>query len=290
MIKLDHSLFSLKTEFIMSHLFTRKIKPPVSLTSPALWFIFKGDEILVYSNHPDTIIPRAMDIGTFNLEIIRQQYLGTYKDIDCFAVEVAPDTPLPPHMSFKSLRQVYEKIANDDLYMLAGRAKQILQWDRQSQFCAQCGHKTVFSDHEFAKNCVNCGLITFPTISPAIIVLVSRGNQLLLARSPHFAPGVYSTLAGFVEPGETAEQTVVREVREEVGILIKNIRYVASQPWPFPHNLMLGYSAEYDSGEIEIDGKEIESAQWFSVDQLPLLPMKGSIGWQLINSFLAKFK
>ena len=131
-----------------------------------------------------------------------------------------------------------------------------------------------------------CGLLQFPRLSPAIIVLVRRGERLLLARSRQTPPGMYSVLAGFVEPGETLEQAVEREVKEEVGISVSNIRYFGSQPWPFPHSLMIGFTAEHAEGELDIDRNEMEDAGWYSVDRLPMLPPPISIARRLIDDFL----
>ena len=133
-----------------------------------------------------------------------------------------------------------------------------------------------------------CKLSVYPRISPAVIVLVERGDEILLARSPHFVPGVYSTLAGFVEPGETLEGTVRREIHEEVGVHVDNICYFGSQPWPFPNSLMIGFRADYASGDLTIDGVEIEAAGWFRRDNLPKLPFKVSIARSLIEAFLAE--
>ncbi len=139
---------------------------------------------------------------------------------------------------------------------------------------------------ELARICPACGFISFPRLSPAVIMSIIKEDHILLARSPRFPSGMYSTLAGFVEPGETLEEAVKREVREEVNIRIGNISYVASQPWPFPHSIMIGFSADYAGGEIEIDGDEIEDAGWFSVEDLPILPSKITIARLLIDRFV----
>jgi NAD+ diphosphatase len=164
---------------------------------------------------------------------------------------------------------------------------QLLHWDKKTQYCGSCGAVTARSKIELAKHCDACKALYYPQISPVMLVLIWRENEILLARSPHFLPGTYSLLAGFVEVGETLEQTVVRETMEEVGLTIKNIRYCASQPWPFQSNLMLGFTAEYDSGAIKIDYKELEDAQWFSIDNLPGLPNTVSLSRQIIDVFLA---
>jgi NAD+ diphosphatase len=141
---------------------------------------------------------------------------------------------------------------------------------------------------ERAKKCPNCGLLHFPRLAPAIIVAIERGDRLLMARSRRFTTGMYSVLAGFVEPGESLEETVAREVKEEVGISLKDIKYFGSQPWPFPHSLMIGFTATYASGEIVMDDSEIEDAGWFTVDSLPPLPGKISIARKLIDGFIEK--
>jgi NAD+ diphosphatase len=139
---------------------------------------------------------------------------------------------------------------------------------------------------ELSKICPACKFISFPRLSPAVIMSVVRGKEILLARSPRFPAGMYSTLAGFVEPGETLEETVAREVQEEVNVEVCNIRYIDSQPWPFPHSLMIGFSAQYAGGDIRVDNNEIEDAQWFSRDNLPLLPTRMSIARHLIELFI----
>lgn len=185
------------------------------------------------------------------------------------------------------MRALYGKLP-DDLFLLAGRAAQIIEWDRTHQFCGRCGAPTQYAQGERAKRCPMCGLVSFPRLSPAIIVLVERGDEVLLAQGANFVGGFYSTLAGFVEPGESLEEAVHREINEEVGIEVKNVCYFGSQPWPFPHSLMIGFTAEYASGEIEIDPKEIADAQWFTIDNLPKVPQKLSIARKLIDSYVEK--
>ena len=190
-------------------------------------------------------------------------------------------------MSFKGLRDIFELI-DEAHFQLGARAVQIVAWNRTHQFCSQCGTPTQAHPRDRARICPDCGLQFFPRLSPAIIVLVEKGGELLLARSPRFPPGRYSVLAGFVEPGETLEEAVAREVREEVNIQVDNIRYFGSQSWPFPNSLMLGFTASYAGGEIGIDEDEIVDANWYSPDNLPELPPTISIARQLIDAFLAK--
>jgi NAD+ diphosphatase len=156
------------------------------------------------------------------------------------------------------------------------------------QYCGRCGSRTQTKEKERAKVCPQCGLHNFPRRSPAIIVAVERGEEILLARSAHFPRGMFSVLAGFVEPGETIEECVVREVKEEVGITVGNIRYFGSQPWPFPNSLMLGFTAEYVGGELVLDPTEIAEAGWFRADALPSIPGRISIAGRMIQWFVEK--
>ena len=190
-------------------------------------------------------------------------------------------------MVFRGLRSLFG-LLDEPSFQVAGRAIQIVDWDRDHQFCGRCGARTEDQAGERSKKCPRCGLAAYPRLSPAVIVLVERGGELLLARSPHFPPGMYSTLAGFVDPGETLEQTVAREIREEVGVEVDNVRYFGSQPWPFPSSLMIGFRADHAGGEIAIDDEEIEDAGWFRAGELPRVPPRISIARALIEAFLAE--
>ena len=175
------------------------------------------------------------------------------------------------------------------LTAVAGRALQVIEWDRTHRFCGACATPTVNATGRRAKVCPACGHESFPRLSPAIIVAVERGDEILLARSPHFPPGVHSVLAGFVDPGESAEEAVHREVFEEVGLRVTNVRYFDSQPWPFPNSLMMGFQADYVSGDIRIDNEEIVSAAFFRSDALPtLFPGRVSISQWLLHDFLLR--
>ncbi|MHB0775336.1 NAD(+) diphosphatase [Halomonas sp. WWR20] len=169
-------------------------------------------------------------------------------------------------------------------FSLLATALQVLAWARDHRFCGRCGSIPRRIEHEFAMHCDNCGLRNYPRISPCIITLVTYGKELLLARSPRFPVRRYSTLAGFIEPGETAEQAVRREVAEEVGVQVGRVSFFKSQSWPFPHSLMLGFFAEAASRRIRIDGVEIADAAWFTPDNLPGLPPAYSISRELIDT------
>ena len=254
---------------------------------PALWFAFQGDKLLVQTDRTSLSIPLLTDLKDLGLRFVRRNYMGHLDACHCYAVELAEETEPPAGMAFQGLRQVYGSIP-EDLFSLAGSAKQFVDWDRNHQFCGRCGTSMEMSRTERAKECPRCGLLRFPRLAPAVIVLVERGQELLLARAYAFAPGLYSVIAGFVEPGETLEEAVAREVREEVGLSVQNIRYFGSQPWPFPHSLMVGFTAAYAGGEISRDDGEIEDAGWYTADNLHEIPGKISISRKLIDWYLAK--
>lgn len=208
--------------------------------------------------------------------------VGEWRGQLCYAADVAAFPDLPGAEA-ASLRSVFA-LAGDGAFALAGRAFQLLDWQKQHRFCGQCGSPTQAKAGESAMACPRCGLLAYPRISPAVMVLIRDGDRLLLARSPRFKAGVYSALAGFVEPGETLEECAVREVREEVGVEIANLRYFHSQPWPFPNSLMVAFFADYAGGVITPDPGEIEAADWFPLTALPPLPEPISISRRLIEA------
>lgn len=272
----------------MNRSFIPAVVPPVERAGAAYWFAFRGDRLLVGEQWPEGA-PVLVDFNELGLAWVRQQYLGRLGEQPCFAVELAEQEVIPEGMALQGLRQVYE-LLGEELFGVAGRAVQIVEWDRTHQFCGRCGARTVSMAAERAKQCPECGLVNYPRLSPCIIVLVRRGEEILLARAPRFPAGMYSVLAGFVEPGETLEEAVEREVFEEVGVRVKNITYFSSQPWPFPNSLMIGFMADYAEGEIRPEEAEIEAAGWFRVENLPGLPPRMSIARRLIEAFLGSIK
>jgi NAD+ diphosphatase len=263
-----------------------KALPPAEQNTLAYWFIFKDNLLLVNENAGKVSIPLLPAITGLG-EVLRQQYLGLWEEKHCYSVELASATEAPPGMRWAGLRQLYGLLP-DVFFSLAGEAIQIMDWDRTHQFCGRCGAATVNVANEFSKKCPACGLTSYPRISPAVIVLIEHGNKVLLSRSPHFPKGMYSIQAGFVEPGENLEQAVKREILEEVGIHIKQVKYFGSQPWPFPNSLMIGFTARYAGGELTIDKVEIEEAAWYGIDELPEIPPPLSIARKLIDHFVKK--
>jgi NAD+ diphosphatase len=190
-------------------------------------------------------------------------------------------------MSLYDLRSVYG-LVEEELFAVAGRALVLADWDNTCKFCAQCGKPLDRRAHERAKFCTPCGKSYYPTLSPAIIVAVVKEDQILLARGENFPIGRYSVIAGYVDVGETLEQCVRREVREEAGIEIENISYFGSLPWPCSDSIMVGFTAEYSSGSIQPDGVEITEAGWFKADGLPDVPGKVSLARKLIDWFIER--
>lgn len=269
--------------------FVPLITPPASLDGLSLWFVFQGNELLVSTADARAAVPTVRDPAELGLAVIRRQYLGAYDGCHCFSAEAAPDVAAPDGLAWSGLRPLFG-VLDDPVFAIAGRAVQIMDWDRSHQFCGRCGTTTEMSAVERCRTCPSCGQLHYPRISPVVMALVRRGDRLLLARSPRFAPGMHSALAGFVEAGESLEESLIREVREEVGLEVANPRYFSSQSWPFPHSLMIAFFCDYASGEIEVDGVEIESAAWFSFDALPTLPHTISIARRLIDAAVARMR
>jgi len=250
------------------------------------WFIFHKDRLLTRLDSKGPQIPDRTILAALPGSPAYPHYLGCLDEDDCYCLSLDEAIDLPEGFDFCQLRALGEQI-DTDIFLLAGRASQILHWDRMSRFCGRCGAPTRMKDDERAKQCDHCGNIIYPRISPAIIIAITRGNQILLAHNKNFRNNMYSLIAGFMEPGENFDDTARREVFEEVGIRIRNLRYFASQPWPFPDSLMIGLWGEYESGEITVDGVEIEHAAWFSRDHLPVIPSEISIAGRMIRRFAA---
>lgn len=259
--------------------YTPGVAPPSPPPQGGLWFIVRESRVLIAEDEPR--LPIHLDVVS---ETLRVQYLGQLGESHCFSAEVPRELEAPRGWRWSDLRSLYGRL--DDMhYALAGRAVQIVDWDRTHLYCGVCGTPTVPRRSERSRECPSCGHSAYPRIAPAVMALVRRWpDEILLARSPRFPAGMFSALAGFIEPGETLEQCVHREVLEEVGIRIGNLHYFASQPWPFPHSLMIAFTCDYESGVLAPDGVEIEAANWFKLDGLPQLPTSISIARRLIDA------
>lgn len=232
-------------------------------------------------------LPTDADIERWNLRREDAHRLGSLDESDALAIPIDGriEAPFEP-LALRALAAFLES----GLFGVVGRALHATDWMTTSRFCGRCGTATKRIETERAMECPNCGLHIYPRISPAIITLVRKGDLALLASNAKF-PGVfYSTLAGFAEIGESLEETLVREVHEEAGVNVKDVRYFGSQPWPFPNSLMIAFTAEWESGEIQIDTNELSDAKWFSVDDLPVIPPPLSIARKLIDGWIADVK
>ncbi len=252
------------------------------------WIVVRDGEVLVTGADVDQPVafPTADVCDAFAGHEGAHQ-IGLDGASSVWTTGVAPGAPPPEGHRFVPLRSLHALVPGAD-WTLAGRAVQIVEWARTHRFCGRCGTPTERATGERAMRCPSCGLLSFPRLSPAVIMVVHRNDELLLAHGRAFPTPIYSALAGFVEPGESLEDAVRREVREEVGVEVRDLHYFGSQPWPFPNSLMLGFYAEWAGGEIVIDPDEIVDAQWFHIDDLPPFPGSMSIASQLINGFIAR--
>lgn len=258
---------------------------PSATSSEGYWFIFSDNRLLLEKKGDDFQVPFAVTPLPDLDECSPSRCIGMYGNTPCMLLALEDHTGVTGRFEPVNLRESYSLIPGD-FWIIAGRGSQILRWERDNRYCGRCGSPMTEPADEMIKQCPACSFSAYPRISPAVIMSVTRGREILLGRAPRFPAHMYSTLAGFVEPGETAEEAVRREVYEETGITIRNICYLGSQSWPFPHSLMLGFTAEYAEGEVDIDRMELEDARWFSAEDMPRLPSKISISRKLIDIFL----
>ncbi len=267
--------------FVPQHRLPDDIDVTALVYADALLFVWQGNRLLwCDADH--------FPLGTLpdGLTIRRHALLGKLDGRFVLTLEVADGVEAPAGFSWTGLRSLFSQI-DVGWVALAGRSFQVLEWERTHQFCGCCAAPMRMRSHERGRECTACSFVAYPRISPVVMGLVVREGQLLLARSPHFAPGMYSAVAGFVEVGESLEQALVREIQEETGIRAGNFQYFDSQPWPFPHSLMIAYTAEYLSGEPVPQPDEIEDVRWFDLKALPLLPPPISIAGRLIRAVVA---
>ena len=263
---------------------------PANLSAEAFAFVFRGDKVLVSCEGTTEAapprLPRWGELSALGVSGT-PHYLGALDGVDCVAVGLPDGVPEPPQWRYAGLRSLFFVLPDAHL-ALAARSFQIVDWDATHRFCGRCGTATRDKPGERAKECPACGLVAYPRVSPAMMVLITRGPEVLLARAHRFPPAMFSALAGFVEPGETIEDCIHREVREEVGVEVERIQYFASQSWAFPHSLMIAFTAEYAGGEIRPDETEIAEARWFHFDDVPKLPPSVSIARRLIEATVSR--
>jgi NAD+ diphosphatase len=258
---------------------------PLQPHSALAWCLAFIDGKLLLPDETATAL-RPLALAAFEGLAQSRHYLGRLDEQDCWVLGLRA---MPAGWRALPLRSAMLRFP-DVLMGVAARAAMVLEWDRAHRYCGVCGTPTLMQPHERSRKCPSCGHTAYPRLSPAMMVLVRRGRELLLARSPHYAAGMFSALAGFVEPGESLEDCVHREVAEEVGVTVRDLRYYGSQSWPFPHSLMVAYTAEWAGGEIVPQDGEIEAAGWFDIDALPDIPPRFSIAGHLIRDTVEKLR
>jgi NAD+ diphosphatase len=260
----------------------------LALDDDAIAHVFVRDALVLFGDSPGALPWRFYrDAGLAPARVLSVGRHGGRAHVAVGLHEGVSPKALPEGLRAANLRNWFG-VLDDETLGIAMRAVQVLEWDRTHRYCGACGTPTEQEPHERSKRCPACGLIVYPRISPAMMVLVSRGRELLLGRGLNFPPGRYSALAGFLEAGESIEETVAREVMEEVGVEVKNLRYFGSQSWPFPNSLMIAFHAEWAGGEARANPTELADAQWFTPENLPQLPPRLSIARALIEAKLAE--
>ena len=265
----------------------RTVFPEPEKVPGTAWWVLVREEEVVLRPGPYPVVLVLGNPAKDNIPIRDHIYLGYRGAVPCYAGILGPESPAPGNWQFVRVRDLFVMIPPEEL-AIAAFAVRMIDFDRKTRFCGRCGGETRPLRTERAKQCSSCGLIAYPRLSPAIIVLVQRDDRVLLARSPRFPPGMFGLVAGFVEPGENLEHALMREVKEETGIAVKNICYFGSEPWPFPDSLMVGFTADFAGGELMVDKNEIESAFWFDREHLPRIPEKLSISRTLIDWWVEK--
>lgn len=260
---------------------------PDATPAPAdLCLIVQAERLLAAPDvSTGVVLPHATAVADWPEPLTAPLHVGRIDNVTCWVrAVVRRDAPAPVGWAWHDTRALLGALSPAQWHAVSC-ARQLVWWDRRHQFCGACGTATMEVVEERARRCPKCGTVFYPVVSPAIIVAVTRGPELLLAHNRNFRPGMFSLLAGFVDPGETLEQAVAREVREEVGIEIDDIRYLGSQPWSFPNSLMMGFRARHVGGELAVDGKEIETAGWFTPERLPDLPRTGTVARQIVEAW-----
>lgn len=254
---------------------------PASIEGKVACCVFHDNRVFIARDGSRPVLPR-LDAAACGIEMDAAHYLGTLNGTHCYGLTLPQHAMLPQGLELLGMRALILE-GDETAAAIAGQAFQVLEWARTHRHCGSCGAPTRPHASDRAVECPDCRLTFYPRISPVMMALVYRDNELLLTRKPGYAQGRYTVVAGFVESGESLEQCLAREVREEVGVEIRNPRYFGSQPWPFPNSLVMAFSAEWAGGEARPDLDELEEARWFAVDALPDLPEAVHISRQLID-------
>lgn len=255
-----------------------------------LYFILNNnDELLIKIEDGKILIPNEDDIKNLNISLINLDFLTSKDNQEFLFGEIHDFINVPSPFRLFKLQSLLD-LVDEATFNLVAKAFQLNSWNNTYKHCNKCGTLFKNKEDERAKICPSCGFLNYPRISPAIITAVIKDKKLLLAKHNIFPKERYSVIAGFLEPGETFEDCVFREVLEETGIRVKNIKYFGSQPWPFPDSLMIAFICEYESGDIKVDGNEINNASWYGVDELPYnIALKGTIARKLIDWYINEY-
>ncbi|VEG92534.1 NAD(+) diphosphatase [Legionella spiritensis] len=249
-------------------------------------FVVQNRTILMVNRNGEYQLPFFKDISEYKDKITCLHELGSFNGCKSYCAEITLGYEQNDGLTFVPIKRALDQF-EDDCFSLIVRSTQILDWYKNHKYCGICGKETLQISALLEAHCKSCNFVFYPRISPSIIVLIKNQSKIIMARGEHFAEGVYGLIAGFVSPGETLEESVHREVLEEVGIKVKNIQYFGSQPWPFPDSLMIAFEADYDSGEIVIDDVEIKEAGWYDINNLPGMPSSSkSIARVMIDNFI----
>jgi len=273
----------------MNSRFVPSLVLPQSYDGEIMWFAFHGHDLVVREPGDGSFVevPILRNLSELGLDPVRTQVLGHFDGRPVCSAEIAPAAELPPGYVAYSLRRLFGRM-DQAFFDVAGTAYQVQYWDKSHLLCSACGGELEYRAGSRCKQCPTCKTEYFPKVSPAMIVLVEDGDTILMGRHPRLPPGMYALIAGFLEPGETLEACVAREVREETGIEVDDIRYFASQPWPFPHQIMIAFFARKCGGELRVDREELEDARFFHRNDLPMLPPPVSIARKIIDAWIER--
>lgn len=263
--------------------FTPGRRPQPADERPPLGFLMDRGQVLVRLRDGKPCLLEDQDLALLGLRASAGLFIGATEDHACLLGHGNAAQPVPEGFAWVELRSLFG-VLEEELFWIAGRASHLALWDLAHRHCGACGEPMALKPEEWAKVCPACGQVYYPQISPAVIVAVRDGERILLARNRHYRHPFFSVLAGFVEPGEDLESAIHREILEEAGITVKNLRYFGSQPWPFPSSLMIAFTADYAGGELRPDPEEILEASWFTRDNLPVIPASQSIARRLIDA------
>jgi NAD+ diphosphatase len=256
--------------------------PPPAIAG--FWLIIQEQNLVVAAHDREFLLPTGPPPAGLD-GATPPVWLGTYRDTPCWVTQLPREATIPAGFHRETLVPMRDTHLPDDLLSLGGMALQALWWESTSGHCPRCGERTERIEAEWGRRCPRCHYEHYPHLHPAVIVLVRDGDRCLLARKREWAPGRYALVAGFVDNGECLEGAVEREVKEEVGVDVEDIRYVGSQNWPFPSQLMVGFVAQYAGGDVRVDEEELEDARWFPCGELPVGPSRHSIARYIIDNY-----